>query len=258
MMMAEALLDVTSLAAGYGAAMMLGDIAFTVPEGGSLAVLGRNGVGKSTLMLTLMGHTRMREGSIRLRGVDITEAPTYQRVALGLGFVPQEREVFPSLTVDEHFTFAARKGPWTPSRIYDLFPALEERRNYLGRHLSGGEQQMLAIGRALTTNPALLLLDEPLEGLAPVVVKNLKNCIRRLIETEGVAVIVVEQHARLVLQLCRDAIVLERGRIVHASPSLALREDPVLLDRLVGMRRRPGEDKAQEAIERPGIPGTGA
>jgi branched-chain amino acid transport system ATP-binding protein len=233
----EALLDVSGLRVGYGDDSVLHDVSLTIPTGGSLAVLGRNGVGKSTLMLALAGHLRARSGKIVLGGSDITRLPAYRRIGAGIGWVPQERETFPSLTVDEHLAIAGRPGQWTRDRVYDLFPRLAERRRNLGSQLSGGEQQMLAIARALVTNPALLLLDEPLEGLAPVVVEDLATRIGRLIAEEQLSIVIVEQHARFALGIAAEAIVLDRGRVVHRGPSGPLREDIELLDRLVGMRR---------------------
>jgi branched-chain amino acid transport system ATP-binding protein len=230
--MSEPLLDVTGLSTGYGDSLVLEDVSLSVAKGRSLAVLGRNGMGKSTLMLSLMGHLTARRGRISWRGVTPDD-----RVRRGLGWVPQGREVFPSLTVDEHLAIAARPGRWTKSRIYEQFPRLADRRRNLGRQLSGGEQQMLAIGRTLMTNPDLLLLDEPLEGLAPVIVKEIASRIRQLMNEEGLTIILVEQHTRFALALTDQVIVLERGRIVHSGESRALLDDVAALDRLVGMRR---------------------
>jgi len=232
--MAE-LLAVEGLTAGYGDAIVLEDVALTLEEGDSLALLGRNGMGKTTLLVTLMGLTRMRRGTLRWRGQDLAALPTHRRSRSGIGWVPQERFMFPSLTVEEHLTVVARPGPWSAARVYELFPRLEERRANFGNQLSGGEQQMLAIGRALMVNPALLLLDEPMEGLAPIIVQELMGVIRELIEDAGMAVIVVEQHAKLALSLTRQTIVLERGRVVHRAPSEALLRDPDTLHRLVAV-----------------------
>ena len=244
-MVSDTLLDVRGLSSGYATGgRVLSDITFSIGVGDAIALLGRNGVGKSTLLLTLMGHLIAREGTISVGGRDITVAPPHRRVAAGLGWVPQEREIFPSLTVDEHLTIARRPGAWTHERVYDLFPRLRERRGNLGSQLSGGEQQMLAIARALVTNPSVLFLDEPLEGLAPVVVAEVASCIRKLMEQERLAVIIVEQHAKFALELTRHAIVLDRGRIVDARPSAELRADHELLDRLVGMRRLQPEGNA--------------
>ena len=232
--MAE-LLAVEGLTAGYGDGVVLDDVALTLDEGDSLALLGRNGMGKTTLLVTLMGFTRMHRGALRWRGRDLAALPTHRRSRSGIGWVPQERFMFPSLTVEEHLTAVARPGPWNVVRVYEIFPRLAERRANFGNQLSGGEQQMLAIGRALMVNPALLLLDEPMEGLAPIIVQELMGVIRELVEDAGMAVIVVEQHARLALTLTRNAIVLERGRIVHRAPSDALLRDSETLHRLVAV-----------------------
>ncbi|WHZ09586.1 MAG: ABC transporter, ATP-binding protein 2 (cluster 4, leucine/isoleucine/valine/benzoate) [Burkholderiaceae bacterium] len=232
--MAE-LLALENLRAGYGESVVLDGITLALAEGDSLALLGRNGVGKTTLLVTLMGLTQVHAGSLRWRGSDIARVPTFRRAHAGLGWVPQERMMFPSLSVEEHLTVVARPGRWTLARLYEVFPRLEERRANMGNQLSGGEQQMVAIARALITNPRLLLLDEPMEGLAPIIVQELMHVLRRLIQDEGMAVIVVEQHARLALELTRRAIVLDRGRIVHQSSSRSLLDDPRTLDRLVSV-----------------------
>ncbi|MEO6971995.1 MAG: ABC transporter ATP-binding protein [Rhodoferax sp.] len=229
------LLALDNVSAGYGESVVLDRVSFTMQEGESLALLGRNGVGKSTLLITLMGLTQVHGGTIRWCGKDIARVPTYRRAHAGLGWVPQERFMFPSLTVEEHLTVVARPGPWNLARLYEVFPRLQERRANMGNQLSGGEQQMVAIARALITNPRLLLLDEPMEGLAPIIVQELMRVIQRLITDEGLSVIVVEQHARLALSLTRRAIVLDRGHIVHASSSQSLLDDAPTLDRLVAV-----------------------
>lgn len=232
--MAE-LLSLERVTAGYGNAVVLDDVSFGLDVGGSLALLGRNGVGKTTLLATLMGFTRLHGGRIRWRGADIARVPPHRRARAGLGWVPQERWMFPSLTVEEHLTAVARPGAWDVARVYRTFPRLEERRRNLGNQLSGGEQQMVAIARALVTNPALLLLDEPMEGLAPIIVQELGRAIRALVDEGGMAVILVERHARLALELTRRVLVLDRGRIVHASASADLLADAPLLQRLVAV-----------------------
>ena len=232
--MAE-LLAVDGLTAGYGEGVVLEDVAFSLEEGDSLALLGRNGMGKTTLLVTLMGLTRMRSGTLRWRGQDLAAMPTHRRSRAGIGWVPQERYMWTSLTVEEHLTAVARPGHWSLARVYEIFPRLADRRTNFGNQLSGGEQQMLAIGRALMVNPALLLLDEPMEGLAPIIVQELMGVIRALVQEGGMAVIVVEQHAKLALSLTREAIVLERGRVVHRSASEALLSDPDTLHRLVAV-----------------------
>jgi branched-chain amino acid transport system ATP-binding protein len=232
--MAE-LLAVEGVAAGYVSGVVLEEIAFTLGDGDSLALLGRNGVGKTTLLITLMGLTRLHRGRVRWAGGDLTALPTHARAAAGIGWVPQERYVFPSLTVEEHLTVVARPGPWTLKRLYEMFPRLHERRTNYGRQLSGGEQQMLAIARALMVNPRLLLLDEPMEGLAPIIVQELAATIRGLVVEGGMAVILVEQHAKLALSMTNHALVLDRGRIVHRSDSASLLRDPDTLHRLVAV-----------------------
>ena len=229
------LLALDGVTAGYGASVVLEDVGFTLEEGDSLALLGRNGVGKTTLLVTLMGLTRVHHGSLRWRGGDLAALPTHRRAAAGLGWVPQERYMWASLTIEEHLTAVARPGRWTLERIYQIFPRLAERRANRGNQLSGGEQQMLAIARALIVNPSLLLLDEPMEGLAPIIVQELMGVIRRLVTDGGMAVIVVEQHAKLALSLTRNVLVLDRGRIVHRGPSETLLDDPDTLHRLVAV-----------------------
>jgi branched-chain amino acid transport system ATP-binding protein len=233
---AEPLIALADLRAGYGSAVVLDGISLELPERGSLAVLGRNGVGKSTLLLTIMGYTKVGRGRILWRGEDITRALPHRRARAGIGWVAQEREIFASLSVEENLTVAARNGRWNLPAVYDLFPRLAERRRNFGNQLSGGEQQMLAIARALMTNPALLLLDEPLEGLAPIVVEELAAAIARMTSEGSNAFILVEQHADIALALTQQAIVIERGRIVHQGPSTALLADHAALDRLIGLK----------------------
>ncbi|MES2756051.1 MAG: ABC transporter ATP-binding protein [Pseudomonadota bacterium] len=229
------LLALDKVSAGYGESIVLEDVSFAMNEGDSLALLGRNGVGKTSLLVTLMGLTRLHRGAIRWDGADLARVPTYRRSRAGLGWVPQERHMFPTLTVEEHLTVVARPGEWNLQKVYAVFPRLLERRQNMGNQLSGGEQQMLAIARALMTNPRILLLDEPMEGLAPIIVQELVRVVRRLVKDEGLSVIVVEQHARLALSLTERAIVLDRGRIVHDSDSASLLADGDKLDRLVSV-----------------------
>jgi branched-chain amino acid transport system ATP-binding protein len=233
--MAEPLLEVHGVSCGHGEAVVLTDIGFTIEAGRSLALLGRNGTGKTTLIDTLVGVTRRHAGRIVLAGREIHALPACERAAAGIGWVPQERNIFKSLTVEENLTAVARPGAWTPARTFELFPRLAERRRSLGQQLSGGEQQMLAFGRALVLNPRLLLLDEPLEGLAPMVVVELLQAIRRVAREEGLSSIVVEQHPHLVLGVTDDAIVLDRGRIALRAPSADLLRDPTPLDAWLGV-----------------------
>jgi branched-chain amino acid transport system ATP-binding protein len=227
------LLELHDVRAGYGDAVVLDGISLELAEAGSLAVLGRNGVGKSTLLLTIMGLTKLQRGRVVLAGKDIGSLAPHRRAQLGIGWVAQEREVFPSLSVEENLTVAARPGPWNLKRIHGLFPRLAERSANLGNQLSGGEQQMLAIARALMTNPALLLLDEPLEGLAPIIVEELARALANL---GGMATLLVEQHAEVALSLTRQALVIERGRIVHRAPSEEFARDAQTLERYLGLK----------------------
>jgi branched-chain amino acid transport system ATP-binding protein len=226
------MLELRELRAGYGDAVVLDGVSLALAEGGTLAVLGRNGVGKSTLLLTIMGYTRLQRGAILWQGDDISRLPPQRRARLGIGWVAQEREIFPSLSVQENLSVAARAGDWTLERAYTLFPRLAERRAHKGNQLSGGEQQMLAIARALMTNPRLVLLDEPLEGLAPIIVEELTRALSNL---AGMAMILVEQHAEIALSLTEQALVIERGRIAHRGASRALLADERLLERYVGV-----------------------
>ncbi len=230
-----ALQDVT---AGYGETVVLDRVSLALPDGATIAVLGRNGVGKTTLLASILGHTTLHAGRIAFHDRAIEKLRPFQRARLGIGFVPQEREIFPSLSVEENLDVAARTdGAWTRDRVYELFPRLAERRRNMGNQLSGGEQQMLAIGRALMGNPTLLLLDEPLEGLAPVIVDALLAALHKLRETDGLAMVLVEQHARLALEFAARAIILERGRIVHDGDSQKLLADAELLAGLLGVAR---------------------
>jgi branched-chain amino acid transport system ATP-binding protein len=230
--------------AGYGETVVLEGISLDLPLGGSLAVLGRNGVGKTTLLATIMGHCGLRAGTVHFAGRQVSGLPPHRRVSLGIGLVPQEREIFPSLTVEENLEVATRRGEWSAARVYELFPSLAERRKNRGNHLSGGEQQMLAIGRALMGNPDLLLMDEPLEGLAPVIVDALLAALSRLKSDGGLSLLLVEQHARLALEFAEDAIVLDRGRVVYAGTSRELLDMPERLDALMGVAAGSGRNAA--------------
>jgi branched-chain amino acid transport system ATP-binding protein len=228
---------VKNLRAGYGETVVLEDIELSLPERGTLALLGRNGVGKTTLLATLMGHTTLHAGEIAFAGRSVQDLPVHRRARLGMGFVPQTREIFPSLTVEENLTVAARPSKaaqgareraadWDLERVYGLFPRLAERRSHMGNQISGGEQQMLAIGRALMGNPALLLMDEPFEGLAPIIVEGLLASLRKLIAESSLAIVLVEQSARLALETTEAAIVLDRGRVAYSGRSRELLDDP--------------------------------
>ncbi|WP_048438773.1 ABC transporter ATP-binding protein [Caenimonas sp. SL110] len=234
--MAE-LLRVEGLSAGYGEAVVLHDVSLAIGEGQTLALLGRNGTGKTTLINTLAGATRQHGGAITLAGKPLHTMASHQRAAAGIGWVPQERNIFKSLTVHENLTAVARPGKWTPDGVYAMFPRLAERKTNLGTQLSGGEQQMLAVGRALVVNPRLLLLDEPLEGLAPIIVEELLRAIARITREEGLSAIIVEQHPQAILAISHHAVVLDRGTVVHSGTAAELREQPALLEKLLGVAR---------------------
>jgi branched-chain amino acid transport system ATP-binding protein len=226
-------LKLDAVRAGYGATVVLEDVGFSLEERGSLAVLGRNGVGKTTLLATIMGLTTFHAGTIRAFDRPIEKLPVHERARHGVGYVPQTRDIFASLSVEENLAVAARPGRWSLERVYDLFPRLAERRTNMGNQISGGEQQMLAIGRALMGNPTLLLLDEPLEGLAPIIVDGLLSAIKRLAHEEALTVVLVEQSAKLALEVTDSALVLNRGRIAFNGSSSRLLADPQLLGNLV-------------------------
>ena len=229
------LLKIAQLCAGYGEAVVLSNVSLTLAEGEALALLGRNGMGKTTLINTIVGVTRYISGTITLDGADITKLRPEQRAHAGVGWVPQERNIFKSLTVQENLTAIARPGPWSVDKVYALFPRLEERRQNLGNQLSGGEQQMLAVARALVLNPRVMLLDEPLEGLAPIIVEELLAALRRVIRDEGMSAILVEQNAKKILGVTDHAIIVERGSVVHAAASAMLAADRAALETHLGV-----------------------
>ena len=238
--MAE-LLRVQGLCAGYGEAVVLNDIAFSLAQGETLALLGRNGTGKTTLMNTLAGATRQHAGTISLTRdgavLALHTMPSHERAGAGIGWVPQERNIFKSLSVHENLTAVARPGKWNAGGVYAMFPRLAERKTNLGTQLSGGEQQMLAVGRALMLNPRLLLLDEPLEGLAPIIVEELLKAIARITREEGLSAIIVEQHPKAILKISHQALVLDHGSVVHSGAAADLLLQPELLERLLGVAR---------------------
>ena len=214
-----------NLTAGYGPTVVLDGLSFQAPAGATLAILGRNGVGKTTLLCTLMGLTDLRRGQIKLGDRPIENLPTHQRVHAGMCYVPQERRIFPSLSVAENLAVSVIPGGWTADAVFDLFPSLAERRNNAGNQLSGGEQQMLAVGRALVGNPSVLLLDEPMEGLAPIIVETLFASLARIRDESGMTILLVEQKVDLAMEFARDDIVLDRGKIVWQGTCAALKGD---------------------------------
>ena len=231
----DAALVLDGVSAGYGETVVLEDIHLRLDPGETLSIIGRNGVGKTTLLSTVMGHNTLHGGDVRLHGATIARLPPHRRNWAGLGYVPQEREIFPSLTLRENLEVAARAGAWTLDKVFALFPRLAERQANRGNQLSGGEQQMLAIARALIGNPSVVLMDEPSEGLAPVIVEELSRAVKRLAATEGLAMIVVEQNTRLALDISPRTAVMDRGRIVYDGPSAELKRDPAKLHRLIGV-----------------------
>jgi len=222
---------------GYGETVIIENIGLEVKVGETISIIGRNGVGKTTLLSTVMGHNTLHRGRIYLRGRDISQLPPHRRVAAGLGYVPQEREIFPSLTLRENLEVAAQPGAWTIAAVFELFPKLKERERNWGGQLSGGEQQMLAIGRALVGNPAVILMDEPSEGLAPVIVEELTRAVRHLADAQGLTLILVEQNTRLALDISPRIVVMDRGRIIYDGPSDSLKKDRHELHRLIGVGR---------------------
>jgi|TARA_R110000850_G_scaffold277143_1_gene423587 branched-chain amino acid transport system ATP-binding protein len=231
------LLRMEGVSAGYAGAVVLQDISLSMEEGQTLALLGRNGTGKTTLINTIVGVTQHYKGGVELLGKPLQKLNPYQRAAAGIGWVPQERNIFKSLTVHENLTAIERPGPWSPNRVYEMFPRLAERKENMGTQLSGGEQQMLAIGRALVLNPKLLLLDEPTEGLAPILVEEVIQGIRRVTRDEGLSAIIVEQHPQLILAISERAVVLDRGTVVHEGTAAELRDDHDKLNHLLGVAR---------------------
>lgn len=229
------LLQLNGLCAGYGGSRVLHEVSLQIQPRETLVVMGRNGVGKTTLVETIMGLTDLQGGSILLGGEPIEQRATHWRNQAGIGWVPQQREVFPSLTVQENLTVVARPGDWTLPKVYALFPRLKERARNYGDQLSGGEQQMLALGRALMTNPRLLLLDEPVEGLAPIVVIEMMRAIDRMRRESDMAVILVEQKYELALAQSERCVVLDHGAIVHQGQSGDLLAEQALIERLLGL-----------------------
>jgi len=229
------MLEIRDLHGGWGPTLIVEDFSLSLAAGETVSIIGRNGVGKSTLLELIIGRADRRHGEILLRGEDISALPIHDRVSRGIGYVPQQREVFPSLTVDEHLAIAARPGRWTKDAAFDLFPSIAERRHSLGRHLSGGEQQMLAIARALLTNPSVILMDEPSEGLAPVVVEQLVAALQKLVGNDALAVLLVEQRIDIALDMSSRCVVMDRGRIVHEGTSAAMRSGAGNLGELLGL-----------------------
>ena len=236
--MAESALELKNVSAGYGDTVVLENLKLAVAAGESLSVIGRNGVGKTTLLATMMGHTNLHGGTVWLHGKDISRDATYRRVHAGLGYVPQEREIFPSLSLLENLEVALRPGPWIIAEVFKLFPRLDERKDNRGNQLSGGEQQMLAIARALVGNPSVILMDEPSEGLAPVIVEELARAMKQLTQAEGLALVLVEQNTRLALDISPRAVVMDRGQIVYDGPSETLKRDSAKLEALIGVAKK--------------------
>ena len=229
------LLTIDQLCAGYGQAVVIPKMTLQLGEGQVLALLGRNGTGKTTLINSIVGVTKRFSGTLSLGGKDITTMRADQRARAGIGWVPQERNIFKSLTVEENMTAVAQPGEWTVRKVYEMFPRLEERKTNFGNQLSGGEQQMLAVGRALVLNPQVLLLDEPTEGLAPIIVEELLAALGKITRAGGICSIIVEQNAQKILGLADRVVILERGGIVHDAASAALKADPAVLERFLGV-----------------------
>ncbi len=234
---ASAALELDRVSSGYGETIVVENVGLSIAPGEKVSIIGRNGVGKTTLVATIMGHTTLHSGSIRLRGADISRLPPHRRALAGLGYVPQEREIFPSLSLRENLDVASRPGQWTIDKVFELFPRLAERQSNRGNHLSGGEQQMLAIARALVGNPSVILMDEPSEGLAPVIVAELARAVERLAQVHMLSLVLVEQNTRLALDIAQRTVVMNRGQIIYDGASAELKRNPDLLDRLIGVGR---------------------
>jgi branched-chain amino acid transport system ATP-binding protein len=228
-------LELRQVSAGYGETVVIEDIDLKLAPGECISVIGRNGVGKTTLLSTIMGHTTLHSGAIALDGAKLNGMPSFRRALAGLGFVPQEREIFPSLSVRENLDIAARPGAWTPARVFELFPRLKERLDNMGNQLSGGEQQMLSIARALLTNPSVLLMDEPTEGLAPVLVDTLIEVLAKLRAGAELSIILIEQNSRVAFAFSPRTVILDKGRIVYDGEFEPLRDDPERLAKLIGI-----------------------
>jgi len=235
---APPVLELDHVSAGYGETVVIEDIALRLEVGETVSIIGRNGVGKSTLLATVMGHTTLHGGRVVLFGDDVSRLAVHRRCRAGIGYVPQEREIFPSLTLRENLEVAARPGTWTLDAVFGLFPRLAERRNNRGNQLSGGEQQMLSIARALIGNPSVVLMDEPSEGLAPVIVEELARAVKRLAEMDRLTLIVVEQNTRLALSIAPRTVIMDRGRVIYDGASETLKDDPEMLERMIGVSKR--------------------
>jgi len=232
--MTEAI-ELRGVSAGYGETVVLEDLNLKLSPGESLSIVGRNGVGKTTLLATIMGHTTLHKGDVMLGGTSVARVPVFRRALMGVGFVPQEREIFPSLSVRENLEVAARPGHWTQERVFEMFPNLKARLTNKGNQLSGGEQQMLSIARALLTNPSVLLMDEPTEGLAPVIVEALSAVLGKLRQAGGLTIVLVEQNSRVALGFSPRTVVMDKGRIVFDGESETLRHDKERLAKLIGV-----------------------
>jgi len=228
------MLTIDKLQAGYGPAQVLFDVSFAIQQGEVVTLLGRNGMGKTTTIFALMGLLSPEDGTATFDGLSLIGLPPFRIAQAGLGLVPEGRQIFPTLTVEENLvaTGATRFGAkqWTLGRVYDFFPALQERRNHMGNELSGGEQQMLAIGRALMTNPKLLILDEATEGLAPKIRTEIWQCLKRL-KQEGQAILIVDKHLEALLRFADRHVVIEKGHVVWTGTSAALAADPSIRER---------------------------
>jgi branched-chain amino acid transport system ATP-binding protein len=227
-------LEIEALCAGYGSAQVLFGVDLAIDAGEVLALMGRNGMGKSTLVRSILGFTSVTSGTVRVGGKDVTSWPSHRVARAGIGWVPEGRQAFAALSIEENLLVAARPGPWTRAKVYDLFPRLAERKRHYGNQVSGGEQQMLAIGRALLTQPALLVLDEATEGLAPLVRQEIWRTLSRLKES-GQSVLIIDRDFDALARLADRFAVMEKGRIAHAGPAAELQASRARIERFVGV-----------------------